>query len=90
MQRLMTERPLEPFLGSIDKQRECRRRLVRAQADALRAAGMPETADRFERLALAEIAIVSRCERCWLELIGNDDCPRCEPANLEDYEGAAV
>lgn len=87
MQRLMTERP--PFGGTIDQQREYRRRLVRAQADALRAAGMPEIADRHERWALAEIAIVSRCERCSLELIGHDDCPRCEPANL-DYEGAAV
>lgn len=63
-------------LGTVDEQRECRRRVVRAQAVAIAAIEGKDAADRFQREELAKVERVSHCPECRLELIGDDPCPR--------------
>lgn len=65
------------FVGTIDQQRAYRRELIKAQAKALRAAGLHDIADRHEANELPRVDIVSHCPACRLELIADDECPRC-------------
>lgn len=90
MERLIPQTASSPaFVGTIDKQREHRRQLVKAQANALRELGYHGIADRYEANALRVVNIVSFCDGCKLELIGDDDCPRCSFPSPCDYDVAS-
>lgn len=82
----MTLTLTDAFTGSIDHQRAYRRRRVLAQAIAIEMIEGADAAARFEAEALQKLAIVSHCDVCRLELIGDDECPRCGFPESPDFD----
>lgn len=75
--------PISTFVGSIDQQRAYRRRGIKAKAIAIAMIDGEDEAAAYEKNALAELELSSRCPVCSLELIGRDECPR---AHGFDYD----